>query len=79
MHMGVLIAYMTVHCVHSGYLLRPEEEVGAPKTPVTDRCELLYGCWELNVHILEEQLLFLPAKPSLQPKININFKSTDKI
>lgn len=42
--MSVLIVYRTVHCVHSGYMWRPEGEVGAPKTPFTDDCGLLCVC-----------------------------------
>jgi hypothetical protein len=29
--------------------------VGSPKTRVTDGCNLLWGCWELNPGFLEEQ------------------------
>jgi hypothetical protein len=39
----------------------------SPGTGVTDRCELLCGCWELNPGPLEGQLVCLTAGPSLQP------------
>jgi hypothetical protein len=38
-----------------------------PGTRITDSCELLRGCWELNLGPLEEQSVLLTAEPSLQP------------
>jgi hypothetical protein len=35
--------------------------------PITDGCEPLSGCWELNSGPLEEQSVLLTAEPSLQP------------
>ena len=35
--------------------------------PITDGCEPLCGCWELNSGPLEEQSMLLTAEPSLQP------------
>jgi hypothetical protein len=35
--------------------------------PITDGCELPYGCWELNSGPLEEQSALLTTEPSLQP------------
>ena len=35
---------------------------------LTNRCELLCGCWELNWNPLEEQPVLLTAEPSLQPE-----------
>jgi hypothetical protein len=35
--------------------------------PITDGCEPLCGCWELNSEPLEEQSVLLTAGPSLQP------------
>ena len=32
-----------------------------------DSCDLLCGCWELNLGPLEEQQAFLTTEPSLQP------------
>ena len=52
--------------------------------PITDGCESLCGCWELNSGPLEEQPVFLTAEPSLQPKLvyfhftNINFRKPPK-
>jgi hypothetical protein len=34
---------------------------------VTDSCELLCGCWELNLGPLEVQSVLLTTEPSLQP------------
>lgn len=36
----------------------PEEGVGVPETRVTD------GCWECNMHPLEEQRVLLRTEPS---------------
>ena len=33
--------------------------------PITDGCEPLYGCWELNSGPLEEQSVLLTTEPSL--------------
>jgi hypothetical protein len=35
--------------------------------PITDGCEPLCGCWELNSGPLEEQTVLLTSEPSLQP------------
>ena len=37
--------------------------------PITDGCEPLCGCWDLNSGLLEEQPVLLTAEPSLQPLI----------
>lgn len=42
------------------------EGAGSPGTGVTDSCELLCGCWELNVSPLEDQSMLLNAEPSFQ-------------
>ena len=34
--------------------------------PITDRCEPLCGCWELNSGRLEDQSVLLTSEPSLQ-------------
>lgn len=34
-------------------------------------CELLCGCWELNLSPLEEQPVFLTVEPSLEPGLQI--------
>jgi hypothetical protein len=36
---------------------------------VTDRCELLCGCWELNPGSLREHPVLLTTEPSLQPPL----------
>jgi hypothetical protein len=40
--------------------------------PITDDCEPLCGCWELNLGPMEEQPVFLTAESSLQ---HLNFGS----
>jgi hypothetical protein len=37
--------------------------------PITDGCEPLCGCWELNSGPLEEQSVLLTIGPSLQPPL----------
>lgn len=44
---------------------RLEEGTRSPWTGITDGCELLRGCWELNLCPLEEQLVFLTTDPAL--------------
>lgn len=48
--MSVLPVYMGGHYVCTLVLLRPEEGLGF--SGVMDGCELLYGCWELNLDSL---------------------------
>jgi len=43
------------------------EGVGSLGTGVMDSCELLCGCWELNLESLKEQFVLLTIEPSLQP------------
>jgi hypothetical protein len=38
---------------------------------ITDGCEPLCGCWDLNSGPLEEQSVLLPSEPSLQPLVFI--------
>lgn len=45
--------YVSAWCPH-----RPEEAVGSTRTNVTVDCELLCGCWKLNLGHQEEQPVF---------------------
>jgi hypothetical protein len=45
-------------------LKRSAEGVRSFGTRVTDGCELLCGCWELNLDLLQEQLVLLTAELS---------------
>jgi hypothetical protein len=45
---------------------RPEEGIGSPMPKATNSCELSFGCWELNMGPLKEQV-FYTAESSLQP------------
>lgn len=36
--------------------------IGSPKIGVTDSCEPLCGCWELNPNPLQEQLVLLTTE-----------------
>lgn len=49
------------------YLKRPEEGIRFTATGVTDICELLCVCWELNPDSLENQAVLLTMKASLWP------------
>lgn len=42
-----------------------EENIGFPGTRVIDGYESPYGCWESNLGLVGEQLVFLTAQPSL--------------
>jgi hypothetical protein len=41
--------------------------------PITDGCEPLCGCWELNSGPLQEQPVSLTAEPSLSPALHVFF------
>ena len=41
--------------------------------PITDGCEPICGCWELNSGPMEEQAMLLTSEPSLQPLAKIFF------
>jgi hypothetical protein len=65
--MGMNILFVLGLCtVCMQYLKRPEEGDRSPEAGVTDACELLCGCWELNPGPLQVQppstllLLFPP-------------------
>lgn len=62
MCMSVLPAYIVYH-VHT-MPRKPEEGIGSPGLELHS-CELLFGCWELNLSPLEGQLLLLVIKPFL--------------
>jgi hypothetical protein len=55
MCVGNLLTSMSVYCVCSWCLRRPEEGVRSPGTRVTDGCEPPYPCKESNLGTLEEQ------------------------
>lgn len=58
---------MNIYIQHVQHPWRPEKSTGAPRTGVTDGCQLPRGCWELNLCLLEEQLVSLTTDPSLPP------------
>ena len=58
MHMGVLPACVSVHHV-CAVPVEARRGCHIPGTGVTDSCELLCGCWELNLGPLEEQRVLL--------------------
>jgi hypothetical protein len=60
----IFILCTLVFCLHVCLC----EDVRSIGTRVTNNCELLCGCWELNQDPLEEQPVFLTTEPSLQPK-----------
>jgi hypothetical protein len=57
--------YIYVHC---SCLQIPQMRVA---DLITDGCEPPCGCWDLNSGPLEEQSVFLPAEPSLQPLVTL--------
>jgi E3 ubiquitin-protein ligase NEDD4 len=40
-------------------------DVGSPGTGVMDGCEPQCGFWELNLSVMQEQQVLLPAEPCL--------------
>ena len=54
---------MEVHC---SCLRTPQKR---ESDLITDGCEPLYGCWDLNLGPLEKQSVLLNAEPSLQPNV----------
>lgn len=53
--MCVLPVCLSVYHICAGCPQMPESVIRSPRTGVTDSCELLCGCWELNPGPLEEQ------------------------
>ena len=69
MSVSVLYACMCVTCVC--WCCAGQKGVGSHGTGVTDSCELLCGCWSLNLGPLQEKQVLLTAEPSsLQPQDN---------
>lgn len=60
---GMYICTMCMSCVG-----RDSKRASGPLgVELTDDCESLYVCWELNLIPLEEQPVFLFIEPSIQP------------
>lgn len=55
MCMNVLTACIYVYQVHVWYLKRSEDNVKTPGTEVRDGCKPPCECWELKLHLLQEQ------------------------
>lgn len=64
----IYLSYMCRYffCICVWCPLRKEEVVGSPRTAVTDGCEALCGCWELNLCSLKDHPVFLTTEQSLQ-------------
>ena len=58
---------MLVFCLH----ICLSEGVRFPRTGVTDRCKLQWGCWELNPGPLQEQSVLLTTEPSPSPRTQV--------
>jgi hypothetical protein len=54
--------YVCVTCVS---LMFVEAEFQSSETGVTEGCERLCGCWELNLDLLKTQSVLLTTEPSL--------------
>lgn len=66
--------YLYVCAIHV-WLVHAEagkEGVRSLGTEITGSCELLCGCWKLNLGPLEEQPVILTDKLSLQPQETIS-------
>jgi hypothetical protein len=55
---------------------KPEVGVGSRGTGVSNSSKFPYGCWGLNVGLLEEEPVLLAAGPSNQP-LNMNLKDPE--
>lgn len=64
MCMGTLPTFLYVQLVHT-VPLGARRGHCFPRTEITDTCEPHPGLWELNPHLLQEQVL-LTAEPSFQ-------------
>lgn len=53
------------------------EGTGSPGTGITASCELSCVYWLLNLGLLEEQPVLLPAKPSLQTQAIVLYVQKD--
>lgn len=65
--MSVLSACLYVYHMFAWCERRSEEGITCPGNGVTDGCEMNCWCWELNLDPLQEQLVLLTTKQSLQP------------
>ena len=79
MSMGVLPGCTSVPGVHVWCPQRPDNELRSPRAGVTDSCEPLCGCWELNLGPLVKQPVLLTTKLSLQPPIGTVFMSYESV
>lgn len=61
---NVLPACTYVLCVNIWCSWVPEEVIVCPGTRVTNGCELLCWCWELNLDPLQEQNIILTTEPT---------------
>lgn len=59
-YLACMCVCIIVHAVHRG------QKNGSCGMGVTDDCESLRGCWEINLGPKEEQTMHLTAEPSLQ-------------
>ena len=59
----LFILYMWVLC----FCLQAQQE--RTLDPITESCEPLCGCWELNSDPLEEQSVLLTTEPSISPAL----------
>jgi hypothetical protein len=66
--MGILPANMSVHHMHTHVSVEIRRGYWIPGAGVTDSCELLCGCWELNLGPLQKQPVLSTPEPALQPR-----------
>lgn len=73
--MSILPACMYVHHVGARCPWRPEADIRALETTVTNSCEPPCVCWKQNLSPLEEELVFLRVEPPLQLPTPFNVSS----
>jgi hypothetical protein len=63
----LLKIYLFISCCEHSLCLQTHQKTASDLIVATMVCEPPCGCWELNSGPLEEQLVLLTTKPSLQP------------
>ena len=67
MCMSVLFACMHTHHACPQYPWRSDEGIRVPGTGYMSSYEALYGTWDPNPGLLQEQQVLLTTEPPLQP------------
>lgn len=58
--------YISPHHMHPWFPQRSEEGIASLRTGIINSCELIYGFWDSNSSLLQEQEVVLTTEQSLQ-------------